>query len=206
MKVGAYLKQSFIDWEGKSTSVIFTKGCNFRCPYCHNPSLVIPRLIKETEDISIASIIEHLQSRKGWLDGVVITGGEPCLQPDIIPFIRKIKAMGYPVKLDTNGYFPEILYELIAAKLIDFVAMDIKTVFNPELYAEISGNKNRDLISNIQKSLSILRESKVDYQLRTTIWERYHTKEIMDSLQNNFAEENYKIQMFRKGDIIEDYI
>ncbi|HZJ73928.1 MAG TPA: anaerobic ribonucleoside-triphosphate reductase activating protein, partial [Perlabentimonas sp.] len=127
MRIGGFVKQSFIDWEGKITSVIFTKGCNFRCGFCHNPSLVLPKLIEQTPDIEVAAITEHLRKRKQWLDGVVITGGEPTLHNDLSTFIKTIKELGYPVKLDTNGSNPTLLKKLIADNSVDYVAMDIKT-------------------------------------------------------------------------------
>lgn len=128
MRIGGFTKQSFIDWEGKTTAVIFTKGCNFRCEYCHNPELVYPKLMEQSEDILETEIFDFLSTRKNWLDGVVITGGEPTLQKDLKELIVKIKKMDFAVKLDTNGFFSKILKELLKSNLIDYVAMDIKTI------------------------------------------------------------------------------
>ena len=130
MRIGAFLKQSLIDWEGRVSAVIFTKGCNFRCGYCHNPYLVLPELLRQTQDIEEHEVLDFLDRRKNWLDGVVISGGEPTLHEDLIPFIQKIKALGLPVKLDTNGSHPEVLEQLIGGKWIDAVAMDIKSALS----------------------------------------------------------------------------
>ncbi len=206
MEIGAFLKQSFIDWEGKNSAVIFTKGCNYRCPFCHNPELVIPELIKKTPNINHNEIFTFLESRKVWLDSVVITGGEPCMHKDINIFIRKIKSIGYPVKLDTNGFYTDKLQELLSENLIDFVAMDIKTVFDQKRYSEITGNTSSSLVKNVKKSLEILRHSSINYQLRTTVWDKFHNNDIIKALQTEFSEENYKIQYFRDGNILENYL
>ena len=116
MRIASLQKQSFIDWEGKTAAVIFTKGCNFRCGYCHNPSLVLPHLLDRTPDLSEKEIMGYLLSRKNWLDGVVITGGEPTIQPDLPTFMAAVKEAGFAIKLDTNGTNPDMLNELIKNK------------------------------------------------------------------------------------------
>ncbi|HEC86320.1 MAG TPA: anaerobic ribonucleoside-triphosphate reductase activating protein, partial [Thermoplasmatales archaeon] len=124
MIIGGFQRFSLIDYPGKICAIIFTQGCNFRCPYCHNPELVNPKLFQEPIDEN--DIFRFLEMRKGKLDAVEITGGEPTLQPDLIEFMRKIKAMGFLIKLDTNGTNPEVVEKIIKNKLVDYIAMDVK--------------------------------------------------------------------------------
>ena len=162
MKIGGFQKVSLIDYPGRISAVVFTQGCNFRCPYCHNPELVDPE--RFTERVPEAEILAFLEKRKGRLDAVVISGGEPTLQPELIPFIIHLRAMGYPVKLDTNGALPDVLEEMLGRKLLDYVAMDIKAPL--EKYAEttktgIDGDR-------IRRSIALIMGSGVDYEFRTT--------------------------------------
>lgn len=201
MRIGGFTKQSFIDWEGKTTAVIFTKGCNFRCGYCHNPELVYPKLIEQSEDIPVAEIFDFLSTRKNWLDGVVITGGEPTVQKDLKDFIVKVKKMGFVVKLDTNGFLPKILKELLKSNLIEYVAMDIKTVFDLEAYQNICGSKDQQLLQKVEESVEILKESGIDYQLRTTVVPQFHTKEMINKLEKKFSYCKYQVQNYRETKI-----
>lgn len=202
MRIGGLIKHSFIDWAGKITAVIFTKGCNFRCGYCHNPELVYPQLIDQTQDLSEKEIFEFLSKRKNWLDGVVITGGEPTLQSDLRDFIFKLKNMGFAVKLDTNGSSPMVLKDLIKSNLVDFVAMDVKTILDLKEYQRICRIQDSLLLLEIEKSIGILKESGVDYQLRTTVLPQFHTEQIMDELQKKFSYCNYQLQEYRETKII----
>ncbi|MCK9205032.1 MAG: anaerobic ribonucleoside-triphosphate reductase activating protein [Bacteroidales bacterium] len=203
MRIGALLKQSFVDWEGKTAAVIFTKGCNFRCGYCHNPSLVLPELLNRTTDISEKEIFDYLKTRKNRLDGVVITGGEPTIHNDLKGFISSIKSLSYKIKLDTNGTNPLLLAELLSEKLIDFIAMDIKTIIEAEKYYKVSNYSNPDLMSKINSLIKIIRNSGIEYQLRTTVLPNHHTKEIVNKLQQKFVKDNYVIQQFRQCDVLE---
>lgn len=126
IRIGGLVKQSFVDWDGVLSAVVFTKGCNFRCSYCHNPALVVPALMRERPDVAESEVFDYLARRRGWLDGVVVTGGEPTLHAGLPAFLERVKALGYRVKLDTNGTNPEMLRQLIASGAVDFVAMDIK--------------------------------------------------------------------------------
>lgn len=163
MKIGGIQKLSLIDYPHMLSAVLFTIGCNFRCPFCHNPTLVIPE--KYAQSIDVDGIFKFLEERKKYINGVVITGGEPTLYPDLPEFIKKIKGMGYAVKLDTNGSNPEMLERLIDEKLVDYVAMDIKAPL--ERYSELT---NTDVdIEKIKKSIEILKKSKVKYEFRTTV-------------------------------------
>ncbi len=203
MRIGALLKQSFVDWEGKTAAVIFTKGCNFRCGYCHNPTLVLPELLNRTPYISEKEIFDYLKTRKNWLDGVVITGGEPTIHNDLTVFVSSIKLLDYKIKLDTNGSNPEMLELLINKKLIDFVAMDIKTIIDSEKYYEVSKYSNPELMKKINSSINLIRNSGIEYQFRTTVLPSHHTKEIVNKLQQQFVKDNYVLQQFRQGAIIE---
>ena len=163
MKIGGLQKFSLIDYPGKICAIVFTQGCNFRCPYCHNPELADPDLYEEC--IPEEEIFDFLEKRKGKLDAVSITGGEPTLQPDLIDFIKKIKAMGYLIKIDTNGSHPETLKKLIEEKLIDYVAMDVKAP--PEKYRKITRSKtNPDLI---KQSIDLIKKSNTPHEFRTTV-------------------------------------
>ncbi len=177
MNIQGLQKLTLLDYPGKMACTIFTAGCNLRCPFCHNSRLVInPEKQSEYSDDEIFSF---LKKRAGILDGVAITGGEPLLQNDIEDFIRRVRELGYSVKLDTNGTFPEKLRDLVEKGLIDYVAMDVKN--SPELYAETVGISGYD-ISKIKESIDFLLEGKVDYEFRTTVVREFHSVFGMNSL------------------------
>jgi pyruvate formate lyase activating enzyme len=173
MKIAGLQKTSLIDYPGKIACVIFTHGCNFRCGFCHNPELVIepPR-----GEISGVEFFDFLEKRKGKLDGVCITGGEPLLDLDK-EFLREIKSKGFSLKLDTNGSFPEKLRELLNENLVDFIAMDIKA--DRENYDKVT-NVNVNL-KKIEESILIVASSP-EYEFRTTVVGGIHTKENMEDL------------------------
>lgn len=157
--IGGIQKTSLLDYPDKISAIVFTQGCNFNCGYCHNPEL-----LKSKKDIySLDVFFEFLEKRRGKLDGVVITGGEATLQKDLIPFIKKIKSQGFAVKLDTNGYKPDVLYE--ALQFVDYVAMDIKAPL--EKYSLVT---NTDIdTAKIQESINLIMKSDIDYEFRTTV-------------------------------------
>lgn len=171
MLIGGLQKLTLIDYPGKVACTLFTYGCNFRCPFCHNASLVTdePALIPEEE------FFAFLRKRQGMLDGVGITGGEPLLQKDMVPFLEKIKSLGYAVKLDTNGSFPERLKEVVSLGLVDLVAMDIKN--EPAMYAATAGTEVS--LDAIKESVSYLLSDAVPYEFRTTMVKGYHTEASM---------------------------
>ena len=160
MKIGGVQKTSFIDYPGKIAAVIFTCGCNFACGYCHNGGLFDLRTILPQKDV-----LEYLKNRHNKLDAVVISGGEPTLQPDLPDFARKVKNLGFLVKLDTNGTNPEVLKRLFEENLLDYVAMDIKAP--PEKYFQVV---NRSVnVKNIVDSVDFIKNCGVDYEFRTTV-------------------------------------
>lgn len=162
MILGGFQKSSLIDYPGKISAVIFTQGCNFRCPYCHNPELAANAI---STDYQTTSILDFLKFRVGKLEAVVITGGEPTLQKDLPEFIKEIKRMGFLVKLDTNGTNPKMLKSLIDENSVDYVAMDIKAPI--EKYSQVVRcNVNQN---NILKSIEILKNSGIYYEFRTTV-------------------------------------
>ncbi len=206
MRIGAFLKQSLIDWEGRVSAVIFTKGCNFRCGYCHNPYLVLPELLRQTQDIEEHEVLDFLDRRKNWLDGVVISGGEPTLHEDLIPFIQKIKALGLPVKLDTNGSHPEVLEQLIGGKWIDAVAMDIKSALSLSCYRKVNRTMTDSLLERILESVRLVKDSGIEYQFRTTVIPQVQTPEEIQALKKEFLGTHYILQEFRDGDILEKHL
>ncbi len=170
MNIQGFQKLTLLDYPGKMACTLFTAGCNLRCPFCHNSRLVLNP--QKQSEFSVDEILAFLKKRQGILDGVVISGGEPLLQNDITDFIKQVKELGYSVKLDTNGTFPEKLRELVESGLVDYVAMDVKN--SPELYAETIGISSYD-ISKIKESINFLLEGTVDYEFRTTVVREFHS-------------------------------
>lgn len=174
MKIFGLEKLSMVDYEGHLCCTVFTAGCNFRCPYCHNADLVEGRNLHE---ITEEEFFSFLQKRKGLLDGVCVSGGEPTLQPDLIDFIKRIKSRGYLVKLDSNGTSPKVIKELVELKLLDYIAMDIKN--SKESYRK-TANGFFDL-AKIKESVEFLKQGKIPYEFRTTLVKGHHTeKEIKE--------------------------
>jgi pyruvate formate lyase activating enzyme len=172
VKISGLQKMTLLDYPGKIAATVFTGGCNFRCPYCHNASLVLN--VAKTRDIPEEEFFNFLAKRKGLLDGVCISGGEPLLQEEIKKFIFRIKSLGFSVKLDTNGSFPSKLKELIEDGLIDYVAMDLKN--SPAGYAKTAGT-TEEVLSKINESVAFLLAGHVGYEFRTTVVNGFHTKE-----------------------------
>lgn len=171
MIIGGLQKLTLLDFPGYVACTVFTEGCNFRCPFCHNALLVVEEKKEFDDKMSEEDFFEFLDKRKGKLDGVCVSGGEPLVQPDIKNFIRKIKDKGFLVKVDTNGSFPERLKELIEDNLVDFVAMDIKS--SPDKYSDLCGLSNPP-IEKVRQSVALLFEGKVKYEFRTTVVEELH--------------------------------
>lgn len=192
MKISGFDKLTLLNYPDKVACTIFTSGCNLRCPFCHNSGLVT----NNYNEISFDSIYEYLKKRVGILDGVCITGGEPLTHADIKDYIKKIKDLGYLVKIDTNGCNPKLLKELIDLKLVDYIAMDIKNIYSK--YDITSGVKVN--IDNIKKSISIIENSGIDYEFRTTIVKEFHsTQDIKEILSYISSNSNYYIQNFKNS-------
>lgn len=198
MIFGGFQKLTLLDFPEKVACTLFTKGCNFYCPFCHNAHLVD---LGEEESIPEEEVLSYLHKRVGILEGVCITGGEPLLHPELTDFIRKVKELGYAVKLDTNGSFPDRLKQLVKAGLIDYVAMDIKN--SMEKYPLTSGcdSLNLDLIN---ESIDFLLEGSVDYEFRTTVIEELHSVSDIQAIAQRIAgEKKYFLQNFvDSGNII----
>ena len=173
--IGGLQKVTLLDFPGKVACTVFLTGCNLRCPYCHNPDLVLTK--DNGKYISEKEFFEFLLSRKGKLDGVCITGGEPTLYPNLTNLIRRIREMGFLVKLDSDGTAPEILKPLLREKLLDYVAMDIKNA--PSRYAETCG---ADVIEQVKKSAALLKSSNIDYEFRTTVCHPFHSPKCMEEI------------------------
>jgi len=171
MEIGGLQKLTLIDFPGKLACTVFLIGCPFRCPFCYNKELVLPELIEKQPRIFQKEFFDFLKEKKGLLDGVAITGGEPTANSDLPEFCQKIKEMGFLVKLDTDGYDPEMMKKLIDEKLIDYLALDVKAP--KEKYGRLIGIENEvfveKIVKNIQRSVEILKEGKIDYEFRTTV-------------------------------------
>lgn len=165
MIIGGLQKFTLLDYPGKISAIIFTKGCNLRCPYCHNPELVNPKKIDYLDDLSEEAIFEFLRRRKGDLDGVCITGGEPTLQIGLSDFVKKIRNMGFLVKLDTNGTQPGAIKCLLDGEFVDYWAIDVKT--SPIKYKIMGADENA--VKNIETSINLIAQKNKKLELRTTV-------------------------------------
>lgn len=194
-------KLTLLDFPGKIACTVFAGGCNFRCPFCHNASLVLGDRLSESPTLSEEDFFAFLKKRRGMLEGVCVSGGEPSLYPDIIPFLIKIKELGYSVKLDTNGYRPSIIREAMAAGAVDYFAMDIKN--SRESYARTVGLSDFD-ISKIEESVSALMSGSVDFEFRTTLVRELHSEDDVLSIAKWIrGSQKYFLQTFiDSGDLI----
>ena len=190
-------KNSFVDYPSKISCVVFTPGCNMNCWYCHNREI-----INESEGAyDEEQVLEFLKKRAGFLDAVVVSGGEATLQPDLVEFIKKVKAMGYLVKLDTNGTNPEVLTNLINEKLVDYVAMDIKAPF--EKYNLVTPIKP-EMLENVKRSVEILKSANIAHEFRTTFAPNLTKEDIINLLREISPVKNYSLQMYVRPKFIED--
>lgn len=203
MQIYGFNKTTLLDYPEHVAATVFTGGCNFRCPLCHNGGLVLSP--NPEERIEEEEVLSYLKKRKGILEGVCITGGEPTLQKDLRNFICKVKDMGYLVKLDTNGYRPQVLWNLMQEGLLDYVAMDIKA--SKENYAVAAGVEGLD-ISRIEESVGILKGDKVPYEFRTTVVKGIHSIEEFEEIGQFLAGSRaYYLQQYRENDnvIVQGY-
>lgn len=198
MQIHGLIKTSLVDYPGMLACTIFTGGCNFRCPYCQNKSLV---LTPESEPVIPAeTVLDYITKRQNILEGVCITGGEPTLQRDLGNFIRRIKELGLKVKLDTNGTRPDILKKLYTDGLLDYIAMDIKAP--PKNYAQVSGIDDPDL-EKLQESIDFIMSSMKEYEFRTTVVKELHTlDDIREIIQWIRGAKQYTIQSYRDSQTV----
>ena len=200
MKVTGIQKLTLLDYPGVVACTVFTAGCNFRCPFCHNAMLVLPEQIDD-ECLTDDEVFGFLKKRRGVLDGVAVTGGEPLLHADMPEFLARVKELGYKIKLDTNGSNPELLSEIVKNKLVDRVAMDIKNA--PEEYARTIGLKSFD-IAPVERSKDMLLRGDIDYEFRTTVVKGIHTKEsLIGAAKWIEGAKEYYLQQFKdSGNLI----
>ncbi len=198
MLIKGLQKLTLLDYPGKMACTVFTAGCNFRCPFCHNASLVTNI---DDERISEEEFFSFLNKRQGILEGVCITGGEPTLQPDLAEFMKKIKDLGYAIKLDTNGYRPDVLKDIVNNGLVDYVAMDIKN--SKEKYGLTVGIEKMD-IAKIEESVDFLKNGNCPYEFRTTVVKELHTPQDIESMAKWISgATQYFLQSFvDSGDLI----
>lgn len=191
--IKGWVKTTLIDFPGQIASILFLGGCNLRCPMCHNPELV--RQPKALPDIPLDDILAHLRKNKGKITGVVVSGGEPCLTPELPSLLSGFKTLDLTVKLDTNGFFPDILEGLLDNGIVDYVAMDIKAP--PHKYALLCGLKTVD-IHKIQKSLDLITQSGIAHEFRTTVVPTLITEEDVAAIANWLPSQSpYILQQFR---------
>lgn len=163
LTVAGWVPINMLDWEGRLVTTVFVAGCNFRCPFCHNPELVSAPTHPAT--IPFSTVEEHLTAKADWLDGVVLSGGEPTINPALLPLARRIKQLGLGLKLDTNGSKPDVLSEMLSEDLLDYVAMDVKS--SPERYAKAV--RRPVSVEAVQRSIELITEAGIDHEFRTTM-------------------------------------
>lgn len=195
MRIGGLQKLTLLDFPGHVACTVFLQGCNFRCPFCHNSSLVLG-----TDEISEDEILRFLRTRQGLLDGVAITGGEPLLTAELPEFLRKIKALGFKTKVDTNGSFPEKLGAMIDEGLVDYVAMDVKN--SPEKYAQTAGAEG--MLDAVRQSADLLKRGLIPYEFRTTVVDELHEPSDFEAIGKWLAgAQRYYLQGFvDSGDLL----
>ncbi len=196
MKIGGINTLTLLDFPGKIAAIVFTAGCNFRCGYCHNVQFVDPEQIEKISGhfIPEEKVFNFLDERKGLIDGLVVSGGEPTIWPDLPEFFAKVKEKGFLTKLDTNGTNPEMLKKLFAADLLDYVAMDIKMPLAE--YEALAGTMPPAEI--LKKSVELIKDSGVDYEFRTTVIDEFHDEDVMKRIFDDIGEvKKFTIQNFR---------
>lgn len=211
MKLGGYQKLTLIDYPGKIATTVFTVGCSFRCPFCHNPELIVrTQNVASVQNDLEREFFDFLKKRQGKIEGVCITGGEPTIQKDLFDFIKKIKKLGFFVKLDTNGTRPDVLRKAIAEKLVDFIAMDIKN--QPKKYLKTAGVEtqlnasklNAFILDRIKLSVDLIKNSGIDYEFRTTAVPGIHTEKDFEKIAEGIkGAKAYYLQEYREIKILD---
>ena len=185
MEIRGFIDLSLSDWDGKLCSVIFLPGCNLRCPFCYNSTLVLHPETVET--VPFLPVEDYLRKQRSWIDGVCITGGEPTIHKDLPELCSKLKETGFLVKVDTNGTYPKMVKTLIDNGLVDYIAVDIKAPLTVEKYSKATGANVEKLLEKVEESIGVLLESNMDYEFRTTVVPTLHEeqdlREICDSVK-----------------------
>ena len=200
MKIKGFIKNTFIEYPGKIAAMIFLPNCNFKCSFCFNPELISDN--EAIKDIDEKEVFDFLEKNKKWIDAVVISGGEPTLQKDLIEFIKKIKNLGYLVRIYTNGTNPKMLEKLIDEKLIDSIAMDIKAPLTEEGYESITNVKG--MLENVKKSISLIMQSDLEYEFRTTVVPSIHTEKDIEEIAKHIKDANlFILQKFLPENVLD---
>jgi pyruvate formate lyase activating enzyme len=194
MKIKGFIKNTFIEYPGKIAAMIFLPNCNFRCSFCFNPELIEDS--EKIRDVDEKEVFDFLEKQKKWIDALIISGGEPLLHKDLPEFIKKIKRMGYLVRIYTNGTNPDMLKELIDNKLIDSIAMDIKAPLNEESYEKVTNVKG--MVEKVKDSIELITNSSIDNEMRSTVLPSLHSKEdIIEMAKSIRRAKMYCLQQFR---------
>lgn len=194
-------KFTCLDFPGKLACIVFLAGCNLRCGYCHNPEFVLPEKLEKLKDSFIPekSFFKFLEKRQGLLEGVVVSGGEPTIHKDLIDFIKRIKELGYLVKLDSNGSRPEVLRKILRNSLVDYIAIDVKT--SPSDYQNLT---EREVGKEILESIELIKSSGIDYEFRTTLIREVHDEKILEELGSLLKDsKKISLQKFRNGQTLD---
>lgn len=199
--IKGFIQTSMLDWDGMIVSTLYVPGCNFRCPFCQNSGLILKP--DEFETIPLEKIKDYLVKNKDWVDGVCLTGGEPCMYEDLAGFIREIKKTGAKLKLDTNGAFPDALKDLMAQNIVDYIAIDIKAPLEEEPYKKSAGIENKMLFDRVKESIEIVMKSNVDYEFRTTVVPTLHGREDIEKIAGYIkGAKKYALQNFKPQDTL----
>lgn len=202
MNIAGFQKLSLVDYPEKSCATIFTPSCTFRCPFCHNSNIAFALQANNNDFIDEKEVFEYLKKRKALLDGVCISGGEPTLQKDLIDFIKKVKDLGYSVKLDTNGNSPDVLKDVIASSFVDYIAMDLKNSFDS--YSKAVGLSDFDTL-NVEKSVEMLLSSNINYEFRTTLVAQIHDDQSIKDMAYTIKNARlWRLQKFQQSDAVPD--
>ena len=196
MYFAGYQPLSLLDYPGVISAILFTQGCPFRCVYCHNPELIPITSAKPESLLTEEHILQELTKRKHIVEGVCITGGEPTIHQDLPAFIKKLKALGFLVKLDTNGLTPTMVQQLVDEKLVDYIAMDIKHTW--ERYAEVIKITQKQVINNCKKTFQIIQQSSIPHEFRTTVYSGLHAeKDLLEIADQLLPGDHYAMQEIR---------
>ncbi|MEK7546309.1 MAG: anaerobic ribonucleoside-triphosphate reductase activating protein [Patescibacteria group bacterium] len=202
MRIAGFQPLSLLDYPERIAAVVFTQGCPFRCSYCHNPELLATGHGAKNAAIPTKDVLERIRDRRAFIDGVVVTGGEPTIHPDLPDFLGRVKALGLEVKLDTNGVHPRMIELVIARGLVDFIAMDLKHVWGD--YAEIIGRAAPAVIENCRETFDVIRSSGLPREFRTTVYPATHAEADLEEIARELGPgDRYALQDVRYGVTLE---